>query len=477
MLRLLFSTFILCFLSVFSILAQSKIISDVIYLEKNDGLKQRIVKHVIRGPKGYFYLFSDNHIQQFDGKVFRDVDLNILFSNKLSLRNLSTVDKDENYVKLKFHDNSLLNIPAGKLYLQVKEEDHAFVDTTVVPVLEGELDINTNNGTYLWDSDYVYKLSGSEREVIAELPHKGNAPYFIRKDGFDNIIAAYNNEERYIEHFYVLDSSGILHDLSEVVNEYRTALDIYADDVFYKWMIAGYNGVKIVSFQREGLENIDKRPGVERGGFGNIIRGITATDEEIVFCAESQYVSRYSGITQSEWLEREKFNSTGFGQCKYDKEDNSFLIRGYDSKHPSLYEIKSGSNKVKEHFFLRDVRDYIFDKNSSLIVASINSKGKGEIFSYDRKTKESETLVSGLPPLSSIYYSVTLDQYWVGSKNGLFVFNDKFDLLSTFSMDAAGNKVILYDEIVMVAEYEDQMLACSDGGGVYIIVLSLKKKD
>lgn len=65
---------------------------EVIRLEKDDGLKDRIVDRVIRDKQGYFIVFQKNTIQRYDGRTFMDIDLSELRSRDVEVRDFQSVE-------------------------------------------------------------------------------------------------------------------------------------------------------------------------------------------------------------------------------------------------------------------------------------------------------------------------------------------------------------------------------------------------
>ena len=89
----------------------SQNIFDVKVLEKDQGVQEPIVNHVVRDKYGFFYIFSHNYIQRYDGQNFETCDISLLLKDKINLSTISSITLLENG-KISFQINEFLN----KLY-------------------------------------------------------------------------------------------------------------------------------------------------------------------------------------------------------------------------------------------------------------------------------------------------------------------------------------------------------------------------
>lgn len=75
--------YILFLVSSISVTPHAKQLADVQLLELEDGLWDRIVNKIIRDQSGYFYLFIDQEIRQYNGLNFMNANSDPTISSAL----------------------------------------------------------------------------------------------------------------------------------------------------------------------------------------------------------------------------------------------------------------------------------------------------------------------------------------------------------------------------------------------------------
>lgn len=76
-----------------SLTADAQEVVEVVNLEQDQGLQDRMVDRIIRDDQGYFFMFMLNHIQKYDGRTFSAVDVSAIQREGLQVRDLTMLDK------------------------------------------------------------------------------------------------------------------------------------------------------------------------------------------------------------------------------------------------------------------------------------------------------------------------------------------------------------------------------------------------
>lgn len=141
---------------------QGQTIIDVRTKTMEDGLSDRLIHNITRGPEGFFYIVSDVSLQRYDGEIFSDIDGHVLSSNKITTTEIKNLYSHKEGIILNTGlTNSIYYIPRGSL--------------EVVPVslpFEAEVQVDGDNILLLrpdQGSTLVYLIS-SIHETIRSKP-------------------------------------------------------------------------------------------------------------------------------------------------------------------------------------------------------------------------------------------------------------------------------------------------------------------
>jgi len=431
----------------------------------------------MRDKHGYFYLFFNEGIQKYDGADFYPVSITSLLDKNISPKDISDVQLNVNGdIDIIIDSERKFYIPCGEVnvlnYPGNRDRANNDLDSLATKHLLNEIQVTAGNKTYIFTSTSVYLLTNNSRQFLDSIPIK-ETPVFLSCDKKGNIVAAYSNRNFFIDNYYILDTLGKIHHCPAVSNNYNTAKDIYTDDAFYKWMVVGFNGVKIISFKRKGITFIKKLPNVEKGQFGNVIMGVCSYENELYFNNESLSYFKVDSQKQKSYqiLSNRALQSVGINQLKLNPYNNLFYSRGYNNSDiTDLYTIDFKNEKLTSQILQGDFYDFDFINKEEIIFVGQNRKTSiGQIAVYNTTSKKYLTHNTALPSMRCVHYDSTENQYWIGTVNGVFLTNDKFEVLQEFSSTSNSETKINFDDVGMIVPFNKKKIFCSKGGGVYVI--------
>ena len=455
----------------FCLCAQKPEVIESIYLEKDQGLKERSISFTTRDDKGYFYFFSDNALQRYDGKNFEEVDISIMPQIGEQLSDIISVKQYKKHTWIKFRSGQYACIKNGGLQLIKKDS------TNQNPTFQKQHNFNKESSLMVTLNGKIYKWGIHTLEIInngvkkeIKIPNPSN-PKFLKTDKKGNIIVAYSNRTHYIENFYVLDTSDVLHNFTKLVGVYETAKDIYTDDAFYKWMMCGYNGVKIVTLKRKGVDFIHHKPYVAKGQFGPIIMGVASCDSSVLISTERGHLLHYYPEKKTfEDLNIDYgFLSSGLGKILYDNKRGQYILKGHEEDITDLYFVDPISHNTSHHQIEEKYNDFLLTDNGHLLLVGQTINGQGIILDYNLDNREKNYIGIRLPPIRTIFFNEESKNYYIGTQEGLYICDKHFKIISKLAQDQDGDRYFYHQDIAYTYYFADHIIACSRGGGVYII--------
>ncbi len=456
----------------YNVIAQVDII-ETVYLETDQGLNSRVNTSVTRDSKGYFYFFSRNSIQRYDGENFENVNISKLIAGKINLFDLKDIYPLEDKILLEFSKEDFFAISPGGLELTLHSAysttKPSRVNNTTTP--SETLSISVNNKSYLWGINQVTIEDAKGNQKTIPLPYE-ITPKFLRSDRQGNIIAAYSNRVNYIDHYYVLDTTGVIHDFTDMAAQYPTALDLYTDNAFYKWMICGYSGVNVVVLKRPGVEFLLHNKSIRQDQLGKIITAFADIDGEVIISDENGNFSQYSPANNSlkEDIQSFPFVSSMLGRLQFDNNSNKLVIHGRDNNSVSdLYYLDLDSGDMAHHQIESFSRDFWLHENGHILLAGKKNDKVGRLILYNPETKKSTFVNEDLPPLNSITYDEDKKHIYLGTTQGMYVLNDTYDIITKYDKNESSARLLPYEEITFVQQYNEHLVLCSRGGGIYIV--------
>jgi len=452
---------------------------DVIYLSTKDGLKERQVNHVMRGANGYFYFFTDNYIQRYDGQQFMNVNTSVLADHKLRLEDLNSVHLYGDYIVLHQNiSNETIGIKSSELI--VKTIDPSLLPEPQYTVNKSHqgLSVTVNKNEYLWNDKFVFKKVHNKFEILDTLPHYNSKPYKLRVDKKGNCLIYYTNRNLFVDHLYILDTNEKLHDFSKLAKEYETTIDVHTDNVFHKWMVVGHNAVKIFSLKREGIDLTGMIPNLPKDQFGKLIRGIAPIDHTAYYCTENPGIYKYNNITKEDEqaFSHSTFDADGFRIMKYDSYTDHIYLIGAQAEKPELLKLSTATEQITAFPVVHKFFDFIFlNASEILIVGQEKHSLKGLLFKLNTVTGEIKILLDKLPFVSTVHYDSHQKEYWLGSSEGLYLLDENFKIKQEKIRLNKNSQIARNDELSMIVPYADKLMICSKGSGIIIFDRATKK--
>ncbi len=463
------SIFILFFIYILGQLTAQQV-TQVKLRDLEDGLNERIVNKIARDTFGYFYLFSNNSIQRYDGSEFENVDIP-LGAEKL-LRDVSCVGSDNKGGLLLYANNhdQVLHISPASLTSSYISLPHSHT------VSNNKLELGDASIKYvIRDQDTIVASRGSFWKYIdgnlSQLGYNDIEGYncnAMTQDNYGNIIAAFGHTPNESDSIFVLRSSGELSDYTEVLRINDKIKDIYCDDIDHRWMVATFNGLYIVSFKRTGIEVFHDADMISSSSFGHVVLGVSASGPDVLFADENYGLRRINETGEVELLfPDETVDFFDNRKIYYDSVYSKYyMTANYTDDETILYITDTSYSELKKQILPFRVNDFIVTDKDELLIAGINNliseiDVSGRIMLWNTQTSSGKMLVNNIPVIRSV--ESVGDHYWVGSSNGLFVYNQSFEKVQKLE---AG---ISNPHILCVREIGSKVYVGSYGGGLYVL--------
>lgn len=365
----------------------------------------------------------------------------------------------------------------GKIYAQDNEENIYCIDKNVPHLLgqQGTL-IGTGNTPYIVNSDGIFKITKDTIEQIYSYQKSKKFANLITTNQNGQLLVGFSDKPRYTSTYIVVDSIGNIHDLSFMSIYADKFRDIFSDDYLSRWLGASYTGLYVIGFEREGLSFVYKDESKALGEYGSLVTSIVnLPDERLFLCKEGLdvlvYDTKDSSLVSLMDKMPYKFNQNLqyyydqssellYGLC-YTYDTSSTLVR-LDPEKPSLVDHLSVPYKFT---------DIIYYAPNKCLLGGHNSRTKEGVFlSYDFEFESYEVIQEGgLSVVTCLYHDEEREKYWVGTIEGLYVYDEEWGLIDHFHHSAAVEKNIFYDYINDVKAINNVIVVGSNGGGFYFI--------
>jgi len=171
--------------------SHSQSLSDVKYFDLEDGLQESSVLNVVRDNYGFFYLATPNHIQQFDGQNFSEVELSPLSNDRVGVDQLRELKSFKNFIYLLFNtkQKSLYRIPAGSQQIE-------------------KFDLHHEEANYFIDDTFIYAIENAKDDAIDD--SKDNVLDDSKDDGIDRTLFIYDNNKVLLDKIAVSDGRKLV---------------------------------------------------------------------------------------------------------------------------------------------------------------------------------------------------------------------------------------------------------------------------
>lgn len=477
----------LCFTLLLYGTATGQKIHDVQIITNEFSPEKRNHSHIIRGNLGYFYFFSSNAIQRYDGDEILDINIEQLSDNNITVDDISDVSNSESGIIISTAGRSgKYIIPNAGLV--ISEFKGSYVNNS--SNVNGEKKV-------IWEDDKVSILQDDQSKLLMDLSKKNIYFQYATKDRKGNSIGVYASKKykldttdwfRHYDIIYALDNKNVIHDISKLCNSYSVLApegqktskikDIYADNIFHKCFLTGESGVKVISFEREGIDFILNAKLSDKNRYGAIISGIATDGKEVYLSTDKgNFFSKDSKTSKTTRVLKDyKSDNSYLGQLKYYKPTGLFYQREKilsGSSNLNILDFKKQT--IDRHNLSLDLFDFQPLANKKVLVGGIKDN-LGFIGIYNPLSKKIENQKNNLPPIRSIYYDHKNVKYWIGTKNGLVILDRNFEIIldnsskNRISNTPRTNSYRIPDgDISCIHPYQDKMLVLTLGTGVFAI--------
>lgn len=335
--------------------------------------------------------------------------------------------------------------------------------------------IQRANGIYVFDYASIYKLTGSKISKVVDLPDRSFECSILKLDQNDNIVSAYQGRPRHHDRLYVLDKNDSLHQMPSIVDINTTFKDFHTDDAFYRWMIGGYNGIRVVNLLRDGSRIVHKSSRTKKGEFGLIITGLASNDDEVVFAKELQGIYKCTDTEAGfEALFQKQMDQGLFehmSKLYFHAPSAAYYAHAfrYDGKS-DIYKFSTDGAHSEVHKVPIKLNDiYVQSEDNIILAGYVDDTTTGVLATYNPINKEYKEIRQSTPQLRSIYYDAPTQTFWIGTHAGLLVLDQDLVEVGRLSSSSEGARHLPSDHVVMSNRFGNRILAGTYGGGLFII--------
>ena len=443
-------------------------------LELEDGLLDRIVNKVSRDTFGYFYLFFDQGIQQYDGKNFNNV--NSVQLNNTDLSDVHNIFMDDQGGIQFTINKTIFSIPAGSTKVKKVPQQNTPPAHQSIPQ-QTSYQFKIDNQMYRAEKGTIWTNKNSIVENIS-LEEAGQMNcHMLKKDKKGNYIAFFGYNKRSTERILVIRANGTVEDFSFLLNYNNNIKDLYTDNIDAKWLIATFNGIFVFNFSHEGIENYHTRKNLQKSQFGNIITSVNTETDQILFLKETDGLRTINQEGKVELLFEDQPEYFHRNQLMiYDDYHQNFYSFSYDlSGEFELYKFNIQKNIADIDQINLRIRDlYNLDKDHLLIgghdLFLEKDDKSGKIFKYNKEKRIPETILDNLPAVQTINFIKSTKEFWIGTKYGIYIYDEDFQFKEAIVSDVnSKTKYLSHPEIRTMLEFHEYVIAGSYSGGIYII--------
>lgn len=440
------------------------------------GLNERIINRIARDTFGFFYLFSNNSIQRYDGTDFENVDIPI--GAEELLKDISNVTTD-NYGGLLLHTKSIdreLHISPSSLTARYSEVNEDTIGLNYLIEIGGDLAkyVIRGNDTIVASRGSFWNYNNGNLSQLAYNDINNFNCNVITKDNYGNIIAAFGYSAGASDLVLVLSPNNEISDYSDVLDYNNNIKDIYCDDIAHQWMIATFNGLYIYSFQRSGIEIFHVVDNVSSSEFGHIVLGVSADGPDVLFADENYGLRKINKSGKVDLLfPEETVHFFDNEKVLYDDLTSQYYITAnYTDEETIIYITDTTYSKLVKQIVPFTVHDFIvLNEDELLLVGEYkeeNDKTKsGRIAIWNTKIAQGQMKINSVPIIRSV--ASIGNSFWIGTADGIYVYNKSFTLQQKVE-SGLNNPYIL-----CLKEIDDKVYAGSYGGGLYVLNRETKK--
>lgn len=451
-------------------------VTQVQLKDLEEGLNERIVNKIARDTFGYFYLFSNNSIQRYDGTSFESVKVpegaekilsditDVITDNSGGLIAYTEQKIDALHIKpaqltskyIKYDSTNDRQLQLNYLAQQLLDDDFAKC-------------IIRNNDTIIISNGSFLKLISGEPQIIGDSTiQKGLNCNVLKVDKNGNVIAVLgyvNNESINIK---VLRKDGRIQDYSGILEYNDKVKDIYCDDIDHRCMVASFNGLYIISFRRKGIEVFYRDESASSSGFGYLVMGVSACGPDVIFGDENYGLRKIDKKGNVELLfPDEEVDFFSNERMYYDKLNKRYCTTANFTDDESIvYIFDTTFTDLKKQVIPFSVSNFRFVGKEELLLVGEDKRIKdrnisGKVMLWNTESNSGKTLIQSIPSVISV--EKYQDEYWLATTNGLFIIDSDFKSIQKIT-SIVGDKYLLCAKACY-----DKMYVGSYGNGLFII--------
>ncbi len=373
-------------------------------------------------------------------------------------------------ISLDFHPKILCQQGQGIYINDLNLNIYSYSDNVLQKLeLKGRLSKHQNK-ILCHASNAIWEVNKDSNILLLQHNYNQNC-MFTRSDKEGNTLAFYSGRPRYIDNVIRIDTSNECYEFNKVLEINNKIRDVHFDDALDKWLMATYNGVYIFNFLREGSNFINWDPKTKKSEFGNLVTAIAkGKNDEIYFARETQGLFKIDDSPKGFSSFDSDNNFTNNSKLFYNEITDRHLLLGfrYDGQ-ANLVEINTSSKISKTKILPYNIKDIDILKNGKILLAGFENN-EGVVAQYDFRSDIIKDRIRLNEKVQSVRYFSKFKQIWVGTYEGLFIYDMEFKALDTLrSQQLDPSKRILKDHIVTTELYNDKVIVGCYGGGLYVV--------
>ncbi len=161
----------------------------------------------------------------------------------------------------------------------------------------------------------------------------------------------------------------------------------------------------------------------------------------------------------------------------FDQYQNQFFSFSYNTNGEfEIYNFDIETNKINIDYFNHRIRELYNLDSLHLIIVGHDIYGEkiensGAFFKYNKKTKKRTLIADKLPAIRNIEFIKKTNEYWLGTQEGVFIYDSNFNFKKTLDLSVPNNKNRIKSEVRNIFEHHNHALVGTYKNGIFIVDL------